>query len=287
MAGVEGRSAVVTGAGGGLGRQHALLLAAHGARVVVNDLGVALDGSGGTHSAADAVVAEIVAAGGDAVASHDDVATGAGGAAIVQRALDAFGRVDVVVCNAGILRDRSFHKMSEDEWDAVLKVHLYGTFNVTRAAMPHFREQASGRVIVTTSVTGLYGNFGQANYGAAKLGVVGLVNTLAIEGQKLNILANAVSPLARTRMSEEILGQEFDPDYASALVVYLASDECETTGEVIHAAGGRYTRVRYAESVGVEFGEVPSQAELRARWAEITEMEDAKIVPGVGAASEL
>ncbi len=281
MAGVEGRSAVVTGAGGGLGRRHALLLAAHGARVVVNDLGVALDGSGGTHSAADAVVAEIVAAGGEAVASHDDVATGAGGTAIVQQALDAFGRIDVVVCNAGILRDRSFHKMTEDEWDSVLKVHLYGTFNVTRAAMPHFRKQEYGRVIVTTSVTGLYGNFGQANYGAAKLGVVGLVNTLAIEGQKLNILANAISPLARTRMSEEILGQEFDPDYASALVVYLASDECETTGEVIHAAGGRYTRVRYAESVGVEFDKVPAQVELSARWPEIMAMDGAQSTPAV------
>ena len=281
MAGVEGRSVIVTGAGGGLGRSHALLLAKNGARVVVNDLGTALDGSGASPSTADAVAAEIVEAGGEAVASHDDITATGGGATVVQRALDAFGRIDIVVNNAGILRDRTFHKMSDDEWDAVLKVHLYGTFNVTRAAIPHFREQAYGRVIVTTSVTGLYGNFGQANYGAAKLGLVGLINTLAIEGKKLNVLANAISPLARTRMSEEILEQEFEPEYVSALVVYLASEECETTGEVIHAAAGRYSRVRYTESAGVQFDQVPSPVELGGRWGDIMAMEGARVVPDV------
>ncbi len=279
MPGVDGRSVVVTGAGGGLGRRHALALAAHGARVVVNDLGAALDGSGAERTAADAVVAEIVAAGGEAVASHDDVATEEGGAAVVQRALDAFGQIDVVVNNAGILRDRSFHKMSPEEWDAVIKVHLYGSYNVTRAAVPHFREQAYGRILVTTSVTGLYGNFGQANYGAAKLGLVGLVNTLAIEGKKLNVLANAISPLAVTRMSETILDESYDPAFVSAAVVYLSSEECEVTGEIIHAAAGRYSRVRYAESVGVGFDSVPSQEELRGRWTEIMDMTDARIAP--------
>ncbi len=281
MPGVEGRCVVVTGAGGGLGRRHALLLAAHGALVVANDRGTALDGSGATQSAADDLVAEILAAGGKAIANHDDVSTEAGGSAIVRSALDAFGRLDAVVNNAGILRDRSFHKMTGEEWDAVLKVHLYGGFNVTRAAWPHFREQAYGRVVVTTSVTGLYGNFGQANYGAAKLGLVGLVNTLAVEGRKLNILVNAVSPIASTRMSEGILDREFDPDYAAAVVAYLCSEECETTGEVIHAAGGRYTRVRYAESVGVELDAVPSPAELGERWADILEMKDARVTPEV------
>ncbi len=281
MPGVEGRSIVVTGAGGGLGRRHALLLAAHGARVVVNDLGVALDGSGAERSAADAVVAEIVAAGGEAVASHDDVATEAGGSAVVQGAIDTFGQIDAVVNNAGILRDRTFHKMSGEEWDAVIKVHLYGTYNVTRAAMPHFRAQSYGRIIVTTSVTGLYGNFGQANYGAAKLGLVGLMNTLAIEGEKQNVLANAVSPLAVTRMSEGILDEAHDPDFVSALVVYLSSEECEVTGEIIHAAAGRYSRVRYAESVGVSFQAVPSQAELRAQWGGVMDMTDARIAPPV------
>ncbi len=282
MPGVEGRSVVVTGAGGGLGRRHALLLAAHGARVVVNDVGAALDGSGTARSAADAVVDEIVAAGGEAVASYDDVAVEAGGAAVVAQALDAFGRIDVVVNNAGILRDRSFHKMSSGEWDAVIKVHLYGSYNVSRAAMPHFREQAYGRILVTTSVTGLYGNFGQANYGAAKLGLVGLVNTLAIEGKKLNVLANAVSPLAVTRMSEGILDDAYDPDFVSALVVYLSSEECETTGEIIHAAAGRYSRVRYAESAGVAFETVPSQPELRGRWGDILDMTGSTIAPEPG-----
>jgi NAD(P)-dependent dehydrogenase (short-subunit alcohol dehydrogenase family) len=282
MSGVEGRSVVVTGAGGGLGRQHALLLAAHGARVVVNDLGTSLDGTGATRSAADEVVAEIVAAGGEAVASHDDVATAAGGTAAVQTAIDAFGRIEVVVNNAGILRDRSFHRMTDEDWDAVIKVHLYGTYHVTHAAMPHFREHQYGRIVVTTSVTGLYGNFGQANYGAAKLALVGLVNTLAIEGKGKNVLANAVSPIASTRMSEGILEREFDPAYASALVVFLSSEECTTTGEVIHAAGGRYSRVRYAESRGVEFEAVPSPAELSARWGDILDMNDARIVPAAG-----
>ncbi len=279
MAGVEGRSVVVTGAGGGLGRSHALLLAQNGAKVVVNDLGTTLDGSGDQTDAAQLVVDEIVGAGGEAVASRDDVATADGGAAVVQRALDSFGRIDGVVNNAGILRDRTFHKMSGEEWDAVLKVHLYGAFNVTRAAMPHFREQEFGRIVVTTSVTGLYGNFGQANYGAAKLGLVGLVNTLALEGRKRNILANAVSPLARTRMSVDILGEEFGPAYASALVAYLMSVECTTSGEILHAAGGRYTRVRYAESRGVEFDGAPSVDALAGRWEELMDMRHAEIRP--------
>jgi len=285
MPGVEGRCAVVTGAGGGLGRSHALFLAAHGAAVVVNDLGAALDGSvadpGTKESAAEAVVAEIAAAGGNAVASHDDVATEEGAAALVRSAIDTFGTVDIVVNNAGIIRDRSFQKMSHDEWHAVLRVHLDGAFNVTHAAWPHFRDQGRGRAIMTTSVTGLYGNFGQANYGTAKLGLVGLVNTLALEGKKHDILVNAISPLATTRMSEGVLDHEFDPAYVSALVVQLCSDECRTTGEVIHAADGKYTRVRYAESIGVVFDHVPSQAELRDSWPAMMDLDGAATVPAV------
>ena len=277
MAGVEGRSVVVTGAGGGLGREHALLLAARGAHVVVNDLGVALDGSDAERTAADAVVAEIVAAGGEAVASHDDVATTAGGEAVVRAALDGFGRIDGVVNNAGILRDRSFHKMTAEEFDAVLKVHLYGSFNVTRAAVPHMREQRFGRIVVTTSVTGLYGNFGQVNYGAAKLGLVGMINTLAIEGRTRDVLANAISPIATTRMSAEVLQEEFDPAYVSVLVAHLVGEECTTSGEVIHAAGGRYARVRYMEARRAEFSAVPTVAELGERWDEIMDMEGAQL----------
>ena len=277
MAGVEGRSVVVTGAGGGLGREHALLLAARGAHVVVNDLGVALDGSDAERTAADAVVAEIVAAGGEAVASHDDVATTAGGEAVVRAALDGFGRIDGVVNNAGILRDRSFHKMTAEEFDAVLKVHLYGSFNVTRAAVPHMREQRFGRIVVTTSVTGLYGNFGQVNYGAAKLGLVGMINTLALEGRTRDVLANAISPIATTRMSAEVLQEEFDPAYVSVLVAQLLGEECTTSGEVIHAAGGRYARVRYMEARGAAFSAVPTVAELGERWDEIMDMEGAQL----------
>lgn len=281
MAGVEGRSVIVTGAGGGLGRQHALFLATRGAHVVVNDLGAALDGSGSTTSAADAVAQEIITAGGDAVADHHDIATSDGGAAVVTTALDTFGRVDGVVNNAGILRDRSLHKMSATDWDAVLKVHLYGSFNVTRAAMPLFREQRFGRVVVTTSVTGLYGNFGQANYGAAKLGLVGFINTLAIEGRTKNVLANAISPIATTRMSEGILDQPADPAYVSVLVALLMSEECPVTGEIIHASSGRYARVRYCESTGAEFADVPTVNELAARWEEIMDLTGARVAPGV------
>jgi NAD(P)-dependent dehydrogenase (short-subunit alcohol dehydrogenase family) len=277
MAGVEGRSIVVTGAGAGLGRAHALLLASLGARVVVNDLGTDTAGSGKERSPADAVVAEIKAAGDEAVPNYDSVTTAEGGAAIVQTALDAFGQIDAVVNNAGILRDRTFHKMSVDEWDSVLQVHLYGSFYVTRAAMPHFRAQRFGRIVVTTSVTGLYGNFGQANYGAAKLGLVGLINTLALEGRDLDILANAVSPIATTRLSAQVLKDEFDPSYVSALVAHLVSEECTTTGEVIHAAGGHYSRVHYMESRGANFAGAPSPQQLAEKWDEIVDMEGAAL----------
>jgi NAD(P)-dependent dehydrogenase (short-subunit alcohol dehydrogenase family) len=281
MAGVEDRVAVVTGAGGGLGRQHALLLAARGAKVVVNDLGGSRDGTGAGSEMADAVVKEIADAGGEAVANYDNVATPRGGAGAVQAALDAFGRVDVVVNNAGILRDVSFAKMSDEQWDAVLKVHLYGTYHVTHAAWPHFREQAFGRVLVTTSTSGLYGNFGQANYGAAKLGVVGLINTLALEGRKYNITANAVAPIAATRMTEDIMPVEalaaLDPAYVSPLVVHLASEECTDTGEVILAGGGHYARVHYAQAKGARFERVPEVEELTARWGEVMDMEGAEL----------
>jgi NAD(P)-dependent dehydrogenase (short-subunit alcohol dehydrogenase family) len=199
LPGVQGKVVIVTGAGGGLGRAYARFLADNGALVVVNDLGGSRDGTGSGTSMADSVVEEIRSAGGRAVADYSSVVTAEGAQAIVATAIEHFGAVHGVVNNAGILRDAVFHKSSDEGWDAVMKVHLYGGYNVTRAAWPHMREQKFGRVVVATSTSGLYGNFGQANYGAAKLGLVGLINTLAIEGVKYGIVANAVAPLAATR----------------------------------------------------------------------------------------
>lgn len=279
MAGVEGRVVVVTGAGGGIGREHALLFAERGARVVVNDLGGAVDGSGADTKMADQVVDEITGAGGEAVANYESVATPEGGESIVQTALDAYGRVDVVVNNAGILRDKTFHNMTDDQWDAVVQVHLYGGYYVTHAAWPHMREQEHGRVIVTTSTTGLFGNFGQTNYGAGKLGLVGMINTLALEGARYGITANAITPVAATRMTEDLMPDEaleqLDPGYVSPAVVHLASDECDLSGEIILASGGHYARVRYHKSQGVDFDEVPTVEELASRWDELMDMQDA------------
>jgi NAD(P)-dependent dehydrogenase (short-subunit alcohol dehydrogenase family) len=276
MAGVKGRVVIVTGAGGGIGRQHALLFAREGARVVVNDLGGSRDGSGRGAAMADTVAGEITDGGGEAVANYDNVATVDGGESIVRTALDAFGQVDVVVNNAGILRDKSFHKMTADQWDAVLKVHLYGAFNVTRAAWPHMREQQFGRVIVTTSTSGLFGNFGQANYGAAKLGMVGLINTLAVEGARYHITANAIAPLADTRMTTDVIPEEarkqLDPAYASPLVVHLASEECTDSGTITLASGGHYSRIAFMQSQGVQFDHVPSVEELALSWDEISDL---------------
>jgi NAD(P)-dependent dehydrogenase (short-subunit alcohol dehydrogenase family) len=280
MAGVEGRVVVVTGSGGGLGRQHALLFAERGAKLVINDLGGSRDGTGAGSEMADNVVKEIQAAGGEAVANYDNVATREGADGIVRSAIDAFGKIDVVVNNAGILRDVTFVKMEDPQWDAVVKVHLYGAYNVTKAAWAHMREQNYGRVIMTTSTSGLFGNFGQANYGAAKLGMVGMMNTLAMEGRKYNIHVNAIAPIAATRMTEDILPeqmlQQFDPAFVSPAVVHLASEECQDTGTIILAGGGQYARVAYFQSAGVQLSEVPSVDELAAKWAELTNLDGAK-----------
>ena len=232
MVDFKDRVAVVTGAGGGLGRQHALLLAERGAAVVVNDLGGSVDGTGHGSAAADGVVEEIRAKGGAAVAEYSSVATADGGEAIVGRAREEFGRIDIVVNNAGILRDKAFHNMDVDQITAVLDVHLRGAFHVTRAAWPHMREQGYGRVVMTSSASGIIGNFGQSNYGAAKMGIVGLVNVLKLEGAKYNIKVNAIAPIAVTRMTEELLGafgitaDQFGPELVSPAVAYLASEEC-------------------------------------------------------------
>lgn len=272
----EGRVAVITGAGGGLGRQHALLLAARGARVVVNDLGSSRDGSGGGSEMADQVVAEITEAGGEAVANYDGVHTWEGGQRIVQTAIDAFGRVDVVVNNAGILRDVSFAKLEEEQLDLVLRVHLYGAFHVTRAAWPHLREQGYGRVINTTSGSGLYGNFGQSNYSAAKLGQVGLTRTLAHEGAKYGITANAIAPVAKSRMTEDVMPpqllERLEPEYVSPLVAYLASEACTETGRIYSVGGGYMARVAILEGEGITFDGVPDVDAIADRVDELNQV---------------
>jgi NAD(P)-dependent dehydrogenase (short-subunit alcohol dehydrogenase family) len=270
---LDGRVAVVTGAGGGLGRSHALALAARGAKVVINDLGGSRDGSGAGSEMADAVVAEIVAAGGDAVANYDSVATPEGGSAIVQSALDAFGRIDIIINNAGILRDVSFAKLEPDALDLVLKVHLYGAFNVTRAAWDHMKEQKYGRVVSTASGSGLYGNFGQTNYAAAKLGIVGLTRSLAIEGAKYGITANAIAPVANSRMTEDIMPpqllERLQPEHVSPLVVFLSSESCTDTGHVYSVGGGYLARVATVEGAGTTFDGVPSPDDIADRWEDI------------------
>jgi len=274
---LDNRVAVVTGAGGGLGRAHALLLAEYGARVVVNDLGANLDGAGADESAASKVVAEIVGKGGEAIANFDSVTTPEGGQAIVDSAIEAFGRIDIVVNNAGILRDRSFQNMLPEFVDPVIDVHIRGAFNVTRPAWSHFKEQMHGRIICTTSAAGVLGNFGQANYGAAKAALVGLTNVLAIEGQKFGITANAISPIARTRMTEDLLGKMVDkvaPELVSPLVVWLASDECKETGRVYTVGGGRVARFFTAMSDGwARTDGSLSVEDIRDHWDEINDEE--------------
>jgi NAD(P)-dependent dehydrogenase (short-subunit alcohol dehydrogenase family) len=276
----DGRVAIVTGAGGGLGRSHALLLASRGAKVVVNDLGGSRDGTGAGSEMADQVVGEIKAAGGEAVANYDGVHTWEGGASIVQCAIDAFGRLDIVVNNAGILRDASFQKLTEAELDIVVKVHLYGGFNVTKAAWPHLKAQSYGRIINTTSGSGLYGNFGQSNYAAAKLGLVGLTRTLAIEGAKYNINANIIAPIAASRMTEDIMPPQLlevlEPENVSPLVGYLASEACTDTGRIFSVGGGYMARVAIVEGEGIGFKQTPSVEDVAERWSEIMKVDIAQ-----------
>jgi len=280
MPGVQDRVVVVTGAGGGLGREYALTLAREGASVVINDLGGARDGTGAGSAMADHVVAEIRDGGGRAVANYDSVATEDGAANIIKTALDEFGAVHGVVSNAGILRDGTFHKMTFENWDAVLKVHLYGGYNILRAAWPHFREQSFGRVVVATSTSGLFGNFGQTNYGAAKLGLVGLINTLALEGAKYNIHANAVAPIAATRMTQDIMPPEalekLTPEFVAPVMAYLCTEECADNGAVFIVGGGKVQRTALFQNDGVSFDKPPSVEDVAAHWADITDLSAAK-----------
>jgi len=274
----DGQVAIVTGAGGGLGRSHAHELARRGALIVVNDLGGAVDGTGSSATAAEQVVEEIRATGGDAVANADSVATPDGGESIVQCALDAFGRVDIVVNNAGILRDAAFKNVTPELLDPVIDVHLKGAFNVLRHAWPLMREQNYGRIVNTTSGSGMFGNFGQSNYGAAKAGLMGLTRVLSIEGARNNVKVNAIAPIAHTRMTETQIPDEMVPELISPLVAYLSHASCEITGQAYSVGGGRVSRLFLgmttgitepdlsAEMIAERIDEIESTEEFVIRW---------------------
>ena len=271
----DGKVAIVTGAGGGLGRQHALELARRGAKVVVNDLGGSVDGSGGSSAAADAVVAEIKAAGGEAISNGSSVTDDAGVALMIKQAMDAWGRIDILIANAGILRDKSFSKMDMADFELVVNVHLMGTVKPVKAVWEIMKEQNYGRIVVTTSSSGMYGNFGQSNYGAAKLGIIGFMNTIKLEGQKNNIHINAISPVAATRMTENLMPAEvlerLKPEYVTPGVVYLASEEAPN-GAILTAGAGAFALSRIYETEGVYLGEGGlSVEEVRDNWAKIAD----------------
>ena len=278
----DNRVAIVTGAGNGLGRAHALLLASRGAKVVVNDPGGAVDGKGGGHAAADKVVDEIKKAGGQAVANYDSVADAKAAANIVKTAVDSFGTVDIVVNNAGVLRDKTFHNMTVEDFDFVVKVHFLGTAYVTHAAWPILRAKAYGRVVVTSSNSGIYGNFGQSNYGGAKLAVVGFMNALRLEGQKYNIMVNALAPVAGTRMTESLMTPEvlekLRPEYVSPMVAWLCSEQCQRTGEIWSAGAGYFARIEYREAPGVRIqGRAPTIEDVEGNIDKIADLSTNKV----------
>jgi NAD(P)-dependent dehydrogenase (short-subunit alcohol dehydrogenase family) len=283
----DGRTAVITGAGGGLGRTYALELGRRGANVVVNDLGGAADGTGGGSSMADAVVKEIGEAGGNAVANYDSVATPEGGQAIIQSALDAFGGIDVVINNAGILRDKTFAKLEPQELEIVLDVHLKGAFFVSQPAFRHMKDQGYGRFLFTASAAGIFGNFGQTNYGAAKMGLVGLSNVLAVEGAKYNIKSNVIAPIAKTRLTESLLGplaESLAPDCVTPLSVYLVSEACEATHDIYSVGGGRFARIFVGLTPGWTkgAGAVVSAEDVQAQIEQIRDTKDYIIPNSIG-----
>jgi NAD(P)-dependent dehydrogenase (short-subunit alcohol dehydrogenase family) len=275
----DGKVVIVTGAGGGLGRAHALEFARRGAKVVINDLGGAVDGTGGNSAAAEAVVKEITDAGGTAIANGASVSDDAGVAHLVKQTMDAFGRIDVLIANAGILRDKSFSKMELKDFDAVMQVHVMGTVKPAKAVWEIMKAQQYGRIVVTTSSTGLYGNFGQTNYGTAKLGLVGFMNTLKLEGAKDNIKVNAICPVAGTRMTENLMPPEvvqmLKPEYVTPAVIFLASQDAPT-GVVISAAAGAFSSAQIVESTGVNLGHAATADDVAANWEKISDFTGAK-----------
>ncbi len=281
---------VVTGAGSGLGKCHALLLADKGAKVVVNDLGGTADGTGSGTTMAEQVVEEIKSTGGEAVPNYDTVVTMEGGASIIKTAMDNYGRVDVIINNAGILRDASFLKMTEESWDIIFDVHVRGAFCVTKAAWPIMREQKYGRILMTSSAAGIYGNFGQTNYSAAKMALIGLGQSLALEGKKYNIHSNIIAPLADSRllatvMSEDIRAQ-LKPEYVSTLAAYLCSEGCEETGSLFEVGAGCFFHLKWSRSAGLSMkGEDVTIESVAEEFSQITDMSRAEFVPDIQAST--
>jgi len=278
----DGQVALVTGAGGGLGRAYALDLAGRGAKVVVNDLGGDPHGQGADAAPARKVCDEITAAGGEAVPNFDSVSSYDGGFNMVKTAIDTWGRLDIVVANAGILRDLAFHNMSEDDWDKVFAVHIKGSFTVLRAAWPVFRQQAYGRVVLTSSSSGIWGNFGQANYGSAKTAMIGLMNVLKQEGAKYNVTVNTIAPVAGTRLTATVMPQEavdrLKPDYVVPAVTYLVSKECTDSGMIIEAGAGNFNRAALVKNKGLQPGlaEIKDAEWVQSNWAAITDLTGAE-----------
>ena len=271
--------AIVTGAGGGLGRCHALELARRGAKVVVNDLGGTMDGSGGSSEAAESVVAEIMAMGGEAIANGGSVSDRAGAQSMVDDAMNAWGRVDVLINNAGILRDKSFSKMTLDDFEMVVNVHLLGAAYCSHAVWPIMREQNYGRILMTTSPSGLYGNFGQTNYGAAKMGQVGLMNSMKIEGAKNNIHTNSIAPVAATRMTENLMPEEvlekLGPELVTPAAIFLVSEDAPN-GVILQAQGGQYSLAAVVENSGVNLGVEATADDVATSYEAIVDMAEMK-----------
>ena len=282
----DGKVAIVTGAGGGIGKQHALELARRGAKVVVNDLGGSVDGSGASN-AAEEVVKQIKADGGEAISNGASVTDLDAVKDMVAQTMNKWGRVDILVNNAGILRDKSFHKVTLEDFDLVMDVHFQGSLNCTHTVFPIMREQEYGRIIFTSSSSGVFGNFGQTNYGAAKMAMVGLMNTLKIEGQNKNIYTNSITPVAYTRMTEGLIPEDFgknlQPEYVTPAVIYLASEHAPN-GAIMAAGAGVFTRIFIHETMGVSLGMGADMTpeNIHANWDQISDMTDARALQNGG-----